>query len=123
MGDSQEMLEVSRQIIDGTDALAITDVVLAETAFVLLSVYNVPRQVIVDTLVDLLHKANIAVFGLDKGVVIQALLLCRPSARVSFADAMLWAAARSVMGMGKETVTIYSFDQRFPTVGVKVRAR
>lgn len=120
-GDPPEMLAVARRIVDETDAVAITDVVLAETAFVLLSVYQVPRQAIVDTLVDLLHKANIALHCLDKATVIQALLLCRPSARVSFADAMLWATARSAAGAGQGFATIYSFDQRFPTDGVDVR--
>lgn len=120
-GDPPDMLETSRRIVDQSDRLEITDVVLAETAFVLLSVYQVPRQIVVDTLVDLLHKTNLAVFGLDKAIVTQALLLCRPSARVSFADAMLWAAARAAGSAGQGTAAIYSFDQRFPAEGVELR--
>jgi predicted nucleic acid-binding protein len=53
---------------------------------------------------------------LDKGAVIQGLLLCRSSKRVSFADAMVWAAARSA---GAEAV--YSFDERFPAGGIAIR--
>ncbi|MDQ3387973.1 MAG: PIN domain-containing protein [Gemmatimonadota bacterium] len=119
-GDPPEMLDAARRIVDETERLMLTDVVLPETAFVLLSFYAVPREAIVDSLVDLLCKNNIAMHGLDKDVVIQALLLCRPSGRVSFADAMLWAVARSAAG--SEPATIFSFDQRFPSRGVDVRA-
>lgn len=42
--------------------------------------------------------------------------MCRPSGRVSFGDAMVWAAARSA---GVEVV--YTFDRRFPSVGIEVR--
>lgn len=119
--DVPEVLDVARRIVDEVESLAVTDVVLAETAFVLLSVYQVPRHVIVDSLVDLLHKQNLSVYGLDKDTVIQALLLCRPSGRVSFADAMLWAAARSGSRTGEHPATVYSFDRRFPSGGVDVR--
>lgn len=60
-GDPPEMLEGSRQIVDEVESVALTDVVLAETASVLLSVYGVPRSAIVDNLVELLCKENIAI--------------------------------------------------------------
>lgn len=117
-GDPPEMLPAARRIVDETESLVLTGVVLAETAFVLQSFYRVPRQHIVDTLVELLRKSNLRTHGMDKDVVIHAVLLCRPSGRVSFADAMLWAAARSVGAAS----TVYSFDERFPAEGVEVRA-
>ena len=49
----------------------------------------------VDGLIALLRKANIDTFRLDKDLVLEALLLCRPLGRVSFADALVWAVARS----------------------------
>ena len=116
-GDPPEMAEQAARIIDGDADLQVTDVVLAETAYVLTSVYQIPRDVVVDHLIDFIQKHNVTPFGLDKGTVIQGLLLCRPSGRVSFADAMVWAAARSA---GDRT-TVYSFDDRFPTDGVEVR--
>jgi predicted nucleic acid-binding protein len=115
-GDPKHLSARAARIIDGETALMVTDVVVAETAFVLSSVYGVPRRAVVDTMVELLQKRNLSVFRLDKGAVIQGLLLCRPSNRVSFADAMVWAAARSA---GSEAV--YSFDERFPSGGVQVR--
>jgi predicted nucleic acid-binding protein len=117
-GDPPEMAEQAAQVIDGRDNLQVTDVVLAETAYVLTSMYQVPRNMVVDHLVALLQKENISPFALDKGLVLQGLLMCRPSGRVSFADAMIWAAARSA---GSRIV--YSLDERFPEDGIEIRTR
>ena len=116
-GDPHHLAEQAARIIDGEDDLQLTDVVLAETAYVLISVYRVPRDVVVDHLIALVQKENISSFALDTGLVLHALLLCRPSARVSFADAMVWAAARSA-----GATTLYSLDQRFPRDGLDVRS-
>lgn len=115
-GDPPELAEQAAQIIDHEEGLWITDVVLAEAAYVLTSVYQVPRPIVVDHLIAFLQKANISPFALDKGVVLQALLLCKPSGRVSFADAMVWAAARSAGSR-----VIYTLDARFPSDGLELR--
>ncbi|MBI4307973.1 MAG: PIN domain-containing protein [Chloroflexi bacterium] len=115
-GDPPHLAEKAAQIIDREERLQVTDVVLAETAYVLTSVYGVPRSVVVDHLIAFLQKENISPFALDKGLVLQALLLCKPSGRVSFADAMVWAAARS-----SGSKVVYSLDERFPGDGVEVR--
>lgn len=115
-GEPPGLAEQAARVVDGAEGLQVTDVVLAETAYVLTSVYRVPRDVVVDHLVTLLQKQNISPFALDKGIVLQALLLCRSSGRTSFADAMVWAAARSA---GSEVV--YSLDERFPADGLDVR--
>lgn len=115
-GDPPRLAEQVARLIDGEEELQVTDVVLAETAYVLTSVYQVRRDVVVDHLVTFLQKHNVSPFGLDKGVVLHALLLCRPSGRVSFADAMVWAAARSA-----RSNVVYSLDERFPGDGVEVR--
>ncbi|MDP2720108.1 MAG: PIN domain-containing protein [Dehalococcoidia bacterium] len=115
-GDPPELAEQAARIIDGVDDLLITDVVLTETAYVLMSVYQVRREVTVDHLIAFLQKENISPFALDKSLVLHALLLCRPSGRVSFADAMVWAAARSASNKA-----VYSLDERFPDVGLEVR--
>lgn len=115
-GEPAELAARAARIIDHAADLAVSDVVVAETAYVLTSVYGVARGQVVDHLIDLVQKRNLVTVGLDKGAVIQALLLCRPSGRVSFADAMVWAAARS---SGAEAV--FSFDERFPEHGIEVR--
>ena len=115
-GDPPDLAEQAAGIIDGQAELLVTDVVLIETAYVLISVYKIARSVVVDHLVALLQKENISPFTLNKGVVLQALLLCRASGSVSFADSMVWAAARS-----SNTKTVYSLDERFPSDGIEIR--
>lgn len=85
-----------------------------ETAFVLKSNYGVARSRIVDALADLIQRHNIRVLQVAKPMVLQALDLCRPSSRVSFADALLWAQVQET-GAG----AIYTFDQRFPDHGIQ----
>lgn len=113
--DPPDLAEKAARIIDAEDDLLLTDVVLAETAYVLTSVYRVPRSAVVDHLVGLLLKENLSLYSVDKSIALQALLLCRPSGRVSFADAMVWAAARTA-----GNAVVYSFDDRFPRDGVDV---
>ncbi|MGE0688700.1 MAG: PIN domain-containing protein [Dehalococcoidia bacterium] len=110
------LAEVSRDIINSDEELVVTDVVLAEAAFVLRSFYRVQREELVDSLVDFLSRHNLNVFRLRKDSVIEALELCRPSNRVSVADALIWAAARN-----EQDSVIYTLDRRFPTEGVTLK--
>lgn len=112
--DPPELSRRAAEVIDSNCRLAVSPLVLAEAAYVLTHVYQVPRQAVVDQLIAFLQKENITCLRLDKGVVIEALLLCRPSGRVSFADALIWAEAR----LGPRAV--YTFDERFPALGVEV---
>lgn len=118
IGAPEDLARRSMEIIDQLDNLQIGGVALAEAAFVLTRVYGVPREYVVDSLMGILGKANVSTFGLDKDIALQALLMCRRSGRVSFADALIWAEARSA---GSEIV--YSFDERFPSDGLDVRGR
>ena len=111
-GDPPLLADIGAQLIDGEASLIVTDVVLVESACGLRSVYGVPRERIVDQLVALLRRANIATFPMRKEQVIEALHLCRPSGRVSFGDAMIWAVARFT---GR---AINTLDERFPRAGV-----
>lgn len=107
----------SARVIDGEPDLLITDVVIAETAYVLSSVYGISREAVVDRLLRFLRRENIDTFRLPKETVILALLLCRPSGRVSIADALTWAAARAT------DTPIHSLDARFPGEGVTLLPR
>jgi predicted nucleic acid-binding protein len=115
-GDSPELAEKAAKIIDSTETLYVTDVVIVETAYVLTSVYEVSRSLVVNSLIALLQKNNIAIFAIDKGQVLHSLLLCRSSGRISFGDALIWAAARSA---GDSAV--YTLDARFPDDGIEIR--
>ena len=103
-------------VIDSADQLEVTEGTLSECAYVLEKLYGLPREIATDSLIKLVTRDNIRVHGLDKALVIQALALCRPSKRVSFADALLWSVVRQA-GNG----VIYTFDRRFPSAEVEIR--
>ena len=116
INDPPDQAEIVASIIDEVGNFWISDVVLNETAYVLRNRYALTREDIVDLLIGFVRKANVSVYGIDKDFVLRGLMMCRPSGRVSFGDAMVWAAARSA-----EAEVIYTFDRRFPSVGVEVR--
>ncbi len=114
--DPPEMADRATQLVESAGDLCLTETALNETAHVLRTVYGLSREEVVDLLVALLQRSNIVFHSLDKATVIAALLLCRPSGRVSLGDALIWAAARSFVPSA-----VYSFDRRFPRDGIEVR--
>ena len=115
-GSPSDAARQASEVIDSREQLQVSGIALVETAHILTRVYRVPREVAADLLIDLVRKDNISLTGLTKDLAVQGFLMCQPSGRVSFADALIWAAARSG---GSEVV--YSFDQRFPSDGLAVR--
>ena len=109
----RDVAEIAKQ---AAGDLWIIGAVLAEAGYVMRSVYLLQREIIIDHLMALPSRRNIDCHGLDKGLVLQGLLMCRLSGRISVADAMIWAAARS---SGHNVV--YTFDVRFPSDGITVR--
>jgi predicted nucleic acid-binding protein len=65
-------------------------------------------------LIDLLNRENIDTHEVPTEVAIQALRFCRPSGRVNFGDAMLWAVARA-----SAPARVWTFDRRFPADGIE----
>jgi predicted nucleic-acid-binding protein len=114
--DDPEMGPAAAGVVDGERDSGISLVALAETAFVLSRNYGVPRERVVDVLVELLRKRNINVLGVEKTLVASALLLCRPSGRVNYADALINADARA-----HAVERLYTFDERFPSEGLEPR--
>lgn len=115
INDPPDMAERAAQVIDSDETLVLSEMVILETAYVLTSVYSVPRDEVVDGLSELIQKANLRLPNLPKARALEALRLCRNSGRVSFTDALIWAQAVE-MGAGR----IYTFDRRFPAHGIQV---
>ena len=113
--DPPPMAAQAAEIIDGDAAITLSELALVETAHVLESVYRAPRDEVVAALVGLVQRRNISMLLLPKQLVLEALEMCRGSRRCSFTDAILWAEA---MHVGAEQVL--TFDQRFPSRGMKV---
>ena len=77
-GDLEGLVQADTDIIDGEQELWITDVALAEASYVLSSVYQLTRELIVDQLIEFDQKQNVIVYAINKGLIVQALLMCRP---------------------------------------------
>jgi predicted nucleic acid-binding protein len=106
---------IAAALIDSGEQLQVSPVALLEAAYVLARIYGEQRDQIVDVLIDLLHRINISVVGLDKSLVVSSLALCKGSNRVSFGDALIHAEAR------QHHFPVYTFDQRFPSEDIVVR--
>jgi predicted nucleic acid-binding protein len=114
VGDEPTMAARAAALIDSDRHLRISVIVLAELGFLLTRFYRIDRSRVVDTLVSLLGRANIEAHEVPTDLAVEALRLCAPSGRVSFADAMLWATARCAGDMG-----VWTFDRGFPGDGVR----
>lgn len=114
-GEPPVQSEAAARVLDGEAPIAIAPLILAETAYVLRSVYGVSREDVAAALVDLVQRVNVQVLGVETSLVVQAMGLCRASGRVSFTDALLWAQAREL------DQPIWTFDKDFPMDGVQIR--
>jgi predicted nucleic-acid-binding protein len=113
--DPPSMAEAAARLIDGEQLLILSEVILAETAYVLSSVYEIPREAVTDALSALIQRRNIRLLNLSKPLALEALRLCRDSRRYSFADVLLWVEASH--GDVRRVVT---FDARFPAEGLEL---
>jgi predicted nucleic acid-binding protein len=106
---------LAQRVIDSERPLLLSDVVLAEAGYVLTKVYRAPREQVVDALTSFVQRRNVELLALPKSLALEALSLCRHSNRHSFADAILWAQARSAPGC-----VLLTFDGDFPAAGIEV---
>ena len=105
------------ELIDSDEQILVPVVALAETAFALGRHYGIGRERVVDLLVDLLDRENVEMLDVKRDFAVEALLMCRPSNHVSFADALIWASCRT-----RPLGPLATFDRRFPRDGLDVRA-
>jgi predicted nucleic acid-binding protein len=113
--DPPELAARAATAIDGGEPLLLTTVILAETAFVLTTLYQAPRDEVVEALASFVQRRNVGFHLLPKSLVLEALYLCTGSKRHSFADALLWAEARHA------GAAVLTFDGRFPSLGITTR--
>lgn len=114
-GEPDDMSRRATALIRSGETLWITESALLETAYILEKQYVRPRDAVVGALISLIREPYVQLLGLEYHALLQALLFCRGSHRISFGDAFIWAAAYADRG------EVYSFDQRFPKDRVAVR--
>jgi len=115
--DEPEHARRAAALIESDQPLRISIVVLAETAFVLSRLYRISRKDVVDALTRLLERQNIEAHEIGTELAVQALSLSRPSGRVNYPDALLWAVARQAAN-----ACVWTFDERFPADGIDVQS-
>jgi predicted nucleic-acid-binding protein len=115
-GVPEDQFRRAQALIDSGTPLTVMAVVLVETAYTLRTQYGLSREQIVDALIEFVRRDNIRIDHLERDVVVEALRLCRPSNRVNFGDAMIWAGLRCT-----PSSLLHSFDRRFPAESVEIR--
>ena len=114
-GEPEEQAARVTVLLRSGGTLWATEAALLETAHVLEKEYGYTRDAVVGAMITLIREPFLQLHGLEYYSLLQALLFCRGSRRVSFGDAFIWAAAFADRG------EVYSFDQRFPREEVTVR--
>jgi predicted nucleic-acid-binding protein len=112
-GDPAAMARRATALLQEESALFLTDLVVAETIYVLESFYEVPRQQIADIVRSLLALASVVVA--DRAVLLRAVAVYEVD-RLDFAEAYLVACAEST-GVGR----IASFDRTIDRVSTVER--
>jgi predicted nucleic acid-binding protein len=110
-GDPPELAARATAYLGTVGALLLTDLVAAETVYVLESFYETPRDQVAEALRSLLAFESVAC--VDPALLLRAVEV-HETARIDFAEAYLGACAEST-GLGR----IVSFDRsldRVPTV-------
>lgn len=110
------MADRAAALFESDHRLRVSVLIVAEAGFVLTRVYRIGREQVVDAITDLLNRENVQVDEIETDLAIQAPRLCRPSGRVNFADALLWAVARAAA-----PARVWSFARRFPADGIEVQ--
>ncbi len=117
VGTPTDEAERAARLLDGDSEIAVSLVVIAETAHVLRSFYRISRGEIVDILIDLMTKANVAPLEISKPDVIDALVRARAFESSPITDALIAATAKA-----NGALPIYTFDEKFGRLGATVAA-
>jgi predicted nucleic acid-binding protein len=112
-GDPPQMAARATAYLGAEDDLYLTDLVVAETIYVMESFYEVPRPRVADAIRSLL--ALVSMIVVDRGLLLRAVELYE-TARLDFAEAYLVACAEST-GIFR----VASFDKTIDRVGTVIR--
>ena len=104
-------------IDDAETEIGISVVVLAETAHVLRTQYEVEQRAIVDTLIDLIQRENVRLIGGRADLVVELLVRARSLSGRPIPDALVVAAA-----LEADALPLATFDREQRRYGVATRA-
>ena len=104
-------------IDDDETEIGISVVVLAETAHVLRTQYEVEQRTIIDTLIELIQRQNVRLLGGRADLVVELLVRARGLSGRPIPDALIVAAVLEADGLPLAT-----FDREQRRYGVATRA-
>jgi len=116
VGEPAEQARRAQAIIEGDQPVAIPVVVLLETAHVLRTQYGVERRDVLDTLLELVTRAGVEILGVNRGLVIEALVRARELPGSPLPDALVAATVRDA-----GAVPLFTFDRDLARHGVLVQ--
>ena len=102
-------------IDDDATEIAIPIVALAECAHVLWTQYDVSQRDIIDSLIELVQRANVVVLGVRSDVLVAMLVRARNRPGRPIPDAMIVAAI-----LGADAVPLATFDRDQRRYGISV---
>ena len=115
VGTPTDQAARAARLIDGQETIAISLVVLVETAHVLRTQYGVARADVVDALLDLVRREDVAVLGMTTADTTDALVRARSQPGHPIPDALIAIAARAAGAL-----PLASFDREMARYGVAV---
>jgi predicted nucleic acid-binding protein len=115
VGTPTDQAARAAHVIDGQETIAISLVVLVETAHVLRTQYGVARADVVDALLDVVRREDVAVLGMTTADTTDALVRARSQPGRPIPDALIAIAARAAGAL-----PLVSFDREMTRYGVAV---
>lgn len=115
VGTPKDQAARAASLIDSDQEIGISLIVVAETAHVLRSNYDVAREDIAAGLIDLITKANVTPIEVSKADAIAALVRAKAFGSSPIVDALIAATARA-----HDALPVYTFDRKFGRLGAPV---
>lgn len=116
VGEPAEQARRAQAVIEGDQPVAIPVVVLLETAHVLRTQYGVARRDVLDTLLELVTRAGVETLGVDRGLIIEALVRARELPGSPLPDALVAATVRDAGAL-----PLFTVDRDLARHGVQVQ--
>ena len=115
VGSPKEQADRAARLFESEAEIGISLVVLLETAHVLRTQYGVGRSDVLDGIIGLIARANVAAIGPSKPDVLDALVRARSLPGMPIADALVVLSARTASAL-----PINTFDTDLHRHGVPV---
>lgn len=116
VGDPADQAGRAQTVMEGAESVAIPVVVLLETAHVLRTQYGVDRRDVLDTLLELVTRANVEILGVSRGLLVEALVRAPDLPGSPLPDALVAASVRDA-----GAVPLFTFDGDLARHGIPVR--